>query len=131
MQIVPAAELISKKCVPCEGGVDACTLEHSRKQLSLLPNWHLSDDEKWIHRQLVFKNFLQAISCVNKIAELAESEAHHPDLHLTGYRNLEIALSTHAINGLSENDFILASKIDALVASDFPKIADSKVGKTN
>ena len=92
MQIVPAAELISKKCVPCEGGVDACTLEHSRKQLSLLPNWHLSDDEKWIHRQLVFKNFLQAISCVNKIAELAESEAHHPDLHLTGYRNLEIAL---------------------------------------
>ena len=131
MQIVPAAELISKKCVPCEGGVDACTLEHSRKQLSLLPNWHLSDDAKWIHRQLVFKNFLQTISCVNKIAELAESEAHHPDLHLTGYRNLEIALSTHAIDGLSENDFILASKIDALVASDFPKIADSKAEKTN
>ena len=131
MQIVPAAELISKKCVPCEGGVDACTLEHSRKQLSLLPNWQLNEDEKGIHRKLVFKNFLQAISCVNKIAELAESEAHHPDLHLTGYRNLEIAISTHAIDGLSENDFILASKIDALVASEFPKMADTKVGKAN
>lgn len=111
--------------------MDACTLEHSRKQLSLLPNWHLNDDGKWIHRKLVFKNFLQAISCVNKIAELAESEAHHPDLHLTGYRNLEIAISTHAIDGLSENDFILASKIDFLVASEFPKIADIKVGKAN
>ena len=130
MQIVPAAELILKKCVPCEGGVDACTIEHSRKQLSLLPNWHLSDDEKWIHRKLVVKNFLQAISCVNKIAELAESEAHHPDLHLTCYRNLEIAISTHAIDGLSENDFVLASKIDAVIASEFPKIAVSKVEKT-
>ena len=115
MQIVPAAELISKKCVPCEGGVEACTLEHSRNQLALLPNWHLSLDGKWIHRKLVFKNFVQAVSCFNKIAELAESEAHHPDLHLTGYRNLEIAISTHAIDGLSENDFILASKIDSIV----------------
>ncbi len=115
MQIVPADELISKKCLPCEGGVEACTLEHSRNQLALLPNWHLSLDGKWIHRKLVFKNFVQAVSCINKIAELAESEAHHPDLHLTGYRNLEIAISTHAIDGLSENDFILASKIDSIV----------------
>lgn len=115
MQIVPAAELNSKKCLPCEGGVEACTLEDSQKQLSHLPHWHLSVDGKWIHRKLIFKNFVQAVSCVNKIAELAEAEAHHPDLHLTGYRNLEIAISTHAIDGLSENDFILASKIDTLV----------------
>ena len=131
MQIVPPAELISKKCLPCEGGVEACTLEHSRNQLALLPNWHLSMDGKWIHRKLVFKNFVQAVSCINKIAELAESEAHHPDLHLTGYRNLEIAVSTHAIDGLSENDFILASKIDTLVASEFPKLDAAKSGKPN
>lgn len=131
MQIVPAAELTSKKCLPCEGGIEACTLEHSRNQLSLLPNWQLSVDGKWIHRKLVFKNFVQAVSCVNKIADLAEAESHHPDLHLTGYRNLEIAISTHAIDGLSENDFILASKIDALVAIEFPKVANAQSGTTH
>lgn len=125
MQIVPASELISKKCLPCEGGVEACTLEHSRSQLKLLPHWQISVDGKWIHRKLVFKNFVHAVSCINKIAELAEAEAHHPDLHLTGYRNLEIAISTHAIDGLSENDFILASKIDALMLAEFPKVAAS------
>jgi len=131
MQIVPADELFSKKCLPCEGGIDACTLDHSRKQLTLLPNWHLSEDGKWIHRKLVFKNFVQAVSCINKIADLAEAEAHHPDLHLTGYRNLEIAISTHAIDGLSENDFILASKIDALVVIEFPKVAGVQAGTSH
>ncbi len=131
MQIVPPAELISKKCVPCEGGVEAFTVEHTRKQLELLPAWNLSVDEKWIHRKIVFKNFVQAVACINKIAELAEAEAHHPDLHLTGYRNLEIAISTHAIGGLSVNDFILASKIDVLIANDFPKVATANTGKTS
>jgi 4a-hydroxytetrahydrobiopterin dehydratase len=56
------------------------------------------------------------IEAVNRIAELAEAEGHHPDLHLTGYRNLKIELTTHAIGGLSENDFILAAKIDAILA---------------
>ncbi len=128
MQIVPACDLISKRCLPCEGGVEACTLEHSLNQLKWLPEWKISTDGKWIHRHLVFKNFVEAISCIHKIADLAESEAHHPDLHLTGYRNLEIAVSTHAIDGLSENDFILASKIDALIAAEFPK-ATAYAGK--
>ncbi len=131
MQIVPAAELISKKCVPCEGGVEAFTVEHARKQLELLLAWILSVDEKWIHRKIVFKNFVQAVACINKIAELAEAEAHHPDLHLTSYRNLEIAISTHAIGGLSENDFILASKIDVLIANDFPKATAPNTGKSS
>jgi 4a-hydroxytetrahydrobiopterin dehydratase len=56
------------------------------------------------------------MECVNRISELSEAEGHHPDLHLTGYRNLKIELTTHAIGGLSENDFILAAKIDALLA---------------
>ena len=131
MQIVPAAELISKKCVPCEGGVEAFSVEHSRKQLELLTAWSLSVDEKWIHRKIVFNNFVQVVACINKIADLAEAEAHHPDLHLTGYRNLEIAISTHAIGGLSENDFILASKIDVLIANEFPKAATVKSGTTS
>ncbi len=131
MHIVPATELISKKCVPCEGGVEAFTVEHSRKQLELLPAWNLSVDEKWVHRKIVFKNFVQTVACINKIAALAEAEAHHPDLHLTGYRNLEIAISTHAIGGLSENDFILASKIDLLIANEFPKVAATNSGKTS
>ena len=74
---------------------------------------------------------MQAVTCINKIADLAEAEAHHPDLHLTGYRNLEIAISTHAIGGLSENDFILASKIDVLIANEFPKVATANTGKSS
>ena len=72
-------------------------------------------DGKWIERTIRFKNFVEMMQGVNQIADLAESEGHHPDLHLTGYRNLKIDLTTHAIGGLSENDFILAAKIDALL----------------
>ena len=76
------------------------------------------DFGKSIARSIRFKNFVEAISCLNQIGDLAE--AHHPDLHLTGYRNLKVELTTHAIGGLSENDFILAAKIDLLVADRFP-----------
>ena len=131
MQISPVEALIAKKCVPCEGGVESCSLEHSNSQLKLLPDWQLSAGNAEIFRNFVFKNFVQAVSCFNQIAELAELEAHHPDVHLTGYRNIKIALSTHAIGGLSENDFILAAKIDALVAEFFPKVATGNYGTQN
>ncbi|MEQ1825183.1 MAG: 4a-hydroxytetrahydrobiopterin dehydratase [Pirellula sp.] len=124
MQIVSAEQLVSRKCLPCEGGVEACSLDHSQAQIEKLSGWQLSPDGKWIYRSLTFKNFVQTVECLNSIAELAEAEAHHPDLHLTGYRNLKIGLSTHAIGGLSENDFILASKIDALIVERFPKVAN-------
>jgi len=120
MDIVPADQLISKKCLPCEGGVDACTLEFSKAQIQLLPTWTIVDSEKSIARSVRFKNFVETIACLNQIGELAEVESHHPDLHLTGYRNLKIVLTTHAIGGLSENDFILAAKIDSVIASRFP-----------
>jgi 4a-hydroxytetrahydrobiopterin dehydratase len=123
MQIVSAEQLVSRKCVPCEGGVEACSLDHSQSQVEKLQGWKLSHDGKSILRKLRFKNFVQAVDCIHKIAELAEAEAHHPDLHLTGYRNLQVDLSTHAIGGLSENDFILASKLDALLLESFPKVA--------
>lgn len=119
MNIVPAEQLISKKCLPCEGGLDACSLEYTQGQIQWLPNWRVLAEEKSIARSIRFKNFVETLSCLNQVGELAEQEAHHPDLHLTGYRNLKIVLTTHAIGGLSENDFILAAKIDSIIASRF------------
>ena len=69
-----------------------------------------------ISRKWALKNFIEALALVNKAGEIAEEDQHHPDLHLTGYRNLRIDLTTHAIGGLSENDFILAAKLDAAAA---------------
>lgn len=107
--------LRTKKCLPCEGGVDPLTDEQSRGLLSGLSGWSLSGDGKSISRSLNCKHFPAAMKLMNQIADLAEQEQHHPDLHLTGYRHLEVVLTTHAIGGLSENDFIVAAKIDPLV----------------
>ncbi len=114
MDVSSASELTGRRCQPCEGGVDACTLEFSQQQLKSLDRWQLSDDGKLISRRWQLKNFVGALALANKIGELAELEQHHPDIHLTGYRHLRVDLTTHAIGGLSENDFILAAKIDAL-----------------
>ncbi len=116
MEIQSTAQLTDRKCLPCEGGVDACAIAHSREQLHALPEWKLRDDGKLIWRTWQLKNFVQAMKLLNASAALAEQEQHHPDLHLTGYRNVKIELTTHAIEGLSENDFILAAKIDAAAA---------------
>ena len=89
--------------------------EQAASYLSTTPQWMLSDDAKWVSRKVVCKNFVEVMGVVNQIAELAESDGHHPDLHITGYRQLKIDLTTHAIGGLSENDFILAAKIDQLL----------------
>jgi 4a-hydroxytetrahydrobiopterin dehydratase len=79
-----------------------------------LPHWHVTEDGKRIRREWRAQNFLAALDFFQRIGQLAEEEGHHPDLHLTGYRNVAIELWTHAIGGLSENDFILAAKIDRL-----------------
>ncbi len=112
MDFQSAPQLNKRKCLPCEGGVEQCSIEHSRQQLSELPDWHLSEDGRCISRTWRLKNFEQALKLINACAELAEQEQHHPDIHLTGYRNVCLELTTHAIGGLSENDFILAAKID-------------------
>ncbi len=104
-------DLLKKKCVPCEGGVKPFTAKESKKYLKELDNWQLSG--KKITKQLVFKDFVHLIKFVNKLAKLAESEGHHPDFTVH-YRKLGLEIWTHAINGLSENDFILAAKIDEL-----------------
>ena len=103
-------DLTKKKCVPCEGGVPAASREKALEILDGLKEWSLSADARSIRAQYVMKNFGAAIRLVNDLARLAEDENHHPDIHLTGYRNLAIELSTHAIGGLSQNDFILAAK---------------------
>ncbi|MDE0865227.1 MAG: 4a-hydroxytetrahydrobiopterin dehydratase [Rubripirellula sp.] len=113
----PTTEALrQKKCLPCEGGVPVIESGQARLYIKTTPDWGLADDVKWISRDIVCKNFLEVMEKVNQIAEIAESEGHHPDLHITGYRKLRIDLSTHAIGGLSENDFILAAKIDQILA---------------
>ena len=84
--------------------------------LADLKGWELMEG-KSLRRQVACKDFLAAVGLIQRIAVIAEAEDHHPDLHLTGYRRLTIELSTHAIGGLSENDFILAAKIDQLLPS--------------
>lgn len=107
-------KLSEKKCVPCEGSVQALSKDQVRQYLAELKDWRLSDDAKSIRAEYGMKNFISAIRLINQIAEIAEREDHHPDIHLVGYRKLTIELTTHALGGLSENDFILASKIDEL-----------------
>ncbi len=109
-------ELTQKKCQPCEGMGKPFNKEQSLEYLQKLPEWQIDNPGKAISRHFVMKNFKAAIKLINQIAEIAESENHHPDIHLTNYRKLRIDLSTHAIGGLSENDFILAAKINQLPA---------------
>ena len=109
-----AQEFRSKTCQPCEGGVEPLSRAQAEQYLGVLDHWTLSLDAKDISKQFVMRDFLAAVELINTIAQTAEAEDHHPDVHLTGYRTLAIHLSTHAIQGLSQNDFILAAKIDAL-----------------
>lgn len=111
---VSAAELTAKKCTACEGDTPALTRDEVDERLPAVPEWKLSDDGKLIRRKYKFADFVSAMAFLQKVGELAEQEQHHPDLHLTGYKNAAVELSTHAIGGLSENDFIVAAKIDRL-----------------
>ena len=111
---VSAAELTAKKCTACEGDTPALTKAQVAEHLPAVPEWKLSDDGKLIRRKYKFKDFVSALAFLQKVGDVAEAEQHHPDLHLTGYRNVAVELTTHAIGGLSTNDFIVAAKIDKL-----------------
>src|SRR3954471_132923 len=114
MTATTAEELTRKKCVPCEGGVPRLADTEVDALLANLPGWGKVEGGQRIRREWRAKNFLAAIDFFKKVAALAESEGHPPDLHLVGYRNVAVEIWTHAIGGLSENDFILAAKIDAI-----------------
>src|SRR5438105_3542955 len=107
-------ELTEKKCRPCEGGVPPLSAGEVAALLKQVPDWRLTADGQRIRREWRVKDFLTALDFFNRIGVIAEAEDHHPDLHLVGYRNVAVELWTHAIGGLSENDFILAAKIDRL-----------------
>ena len=105
-------ELSSKKCIPCEGGVDPINKDQALKLISKLDKgWRLSIDNKNITKDFKFKNHYEVISAINLIAWVSHKEDHHPEITF-GYSNLSIKFFTYAIDGLSENDFICAAKID-------------------
>ena len=107
-------DLTQQKCVPCEGGVKPFdTSEIQLYQSYLKTTWEINDNKK-IEKKFTFKGFKDAIAFVNKVAEIAESEGHHPDMEIS-YNVVEIEIWTHAIGGLSVNDFILARKIESII----------------
>ena len=108
--------LRSHKCLPCEGGVKPLSPKEIKGYLaSLSGRWRYVAKEKAIRADYKAGDFAAAVKMIQKIARVAERENHHPDVHLTKYRYLSLALSTHAIGGLSVNDFILASKINVVL----------------
>ncbi len=109
-----STDLAKRKCVPCEGGVAPLKRDEALALLEKLSDWKLVSGGKRIRREWTVKNFMAGIDFFKRVADVAEAEGHHPDLHLEGYRNVAIEIWTHAIGGLSENDFILAAKIDRL-----------------
>jgi len=108
------SELTDKKCKPCEGGVAPLARAEAERMLKqLAPDWRLAEDAKSIRRELKFKDFYRTMSFVNALAHVANLEDHHPDLEV-GYGTCRVLFTTHAIKGLSENDFICAAKIDRI-----------------
>ncbi len=107
--------LAERRCLPCEGGVAALTLDQATALLPKLGSqWTLTADGKQIVGRFEFKNYFRTLSFVNAVAYIAIHEDHHPDITFT-YKNCDITFWTHAIDGLSENDFICAAKVDALL----------------
>lgn len=106
-------ELAKRKCVPCEGGVPSLSEEEIMDFLTVVNQGWIAKDNKKITRDFAFVNFTHTMNFVNEVARIAEEEGHHPVMHVH-YGKVEIELWTHAIDGLSENDFILAAKIDKL-----------------
>ncbi|KHO48209.1 MAG: 4a-hydroxytetrahydrobiopterin dehydratase [archaeon GW2011_AR5] len=102
---------LTKKCAPCEGGVKPFSRSEAAKYLKEVNSWKIHDNK--LVKRLVFRDFMSLIKFINDMAKLAEKEGHHPDFTVH-YNKLDIEIWTHAIGGLSENDFILAAKIDRL-----------------
>jgi 4a-hydroxytetrahydrobiopterin dehydratase len=106
-------DLTQKKCVACEGDVPPLNSIEANVLLKQIPGWSVSEDAKTLTREFKFKNFGDALTFTNKIGTIAEEEGHHPDLAL-GWGYVRVKLTTHAIKGLSENDFIVAAKVNQL-----------------
>jgi 4a-hydroxytetrahydrobiopterin dehydratase len=104
-------DLAKKHCVPCEGGVAKLAPDRVQELLRELDGWTARDDK--LHKRFAFRDFVAAMAFVNRMADVAEQEGHHPDFAVH-YREVDVTIWTHAIGGLSENDFILAAKLDGV-----------------
>lgn len=110
----PMSGLATRKCQPCDGSVAALSPSEAQALMQQLDSgWQLAPDGKSIRREWKFRNFYRAMSFANAVAHLANAEDHHPDIEV-GYGYCRLKYSTHAIGGLSENDFICAAKVDAV-----------------
>jgi 4a-hydroxytetrahydrobiopterin dehydratase len=110
------SDLLNKKCVPCEGGVIPFDISEIHKYQKKVDGWSIiknSKDIYFLEKNFKFENFKKSLNFVNEVGKISELEGHHPDINF-GWGYVNINITTHAIEGLSENDFILASKIDAL-----------------
>jgi 4a-hydroxytetrahydrobiopterin dehydratase len=108
------SELKEKYCRACEAGMPAMSLEEAQAMMDQVEGWELG--EGMLSRRFKFKNFKEAMSFVNKVADIAEEEGHHPDIYIS-WNRVRLDLTTHVIKGLSENDFIMAAKVDEVVSS--------------
>ncbi len=111
------SDLLNKKCVPCEGGVIPFDISEIHKYQKKVDDWNIiqnADKIYLLEKKFIFKNFLESQNFVIKIGKLSEEEGHHPEISY-GWGYAKINITTHAIEGLSENDFILAAKIDKII----------------
>ncbi len=109
-------DLFNKKCEPCEGGVLPFDISQIHKYQKKVDGWDVKKDKKEIYflkKKFIFKNFIDSQNFINKVGAISEAEGHHPDIYF-GWGYAKIIITTHAIEGLSENDFILAAKIDQI-----------------
>ena len=109
-------DLLNKKCVPCDGGVLPFDISEIHKYLKKVDGWDVKKNTKEIYflqKNFTFKDFVNSQNFINKVGEISENEKHHPDIYF-GWGYAKIVITTHAIEGLSENDFILAAKIDQI-----------------
>jgi 4a-hydroxytetrahydrobiopterin dehydratase len=108
------SELAARKCQPCEGGIPPLTTEEAQRLLAQISSgWALTENGRAIRREFRFRDFYRTMSFVNALAHLANIEDHHPDLEV-GYNYCHVTFTTHAIGGLSENDFVCAAKVDLI-----------------
>ena len=110
------SDLLNKKCVPCEGGVLPFDISEIHKYQKKVDGWDIIKDKNkifFLNKKFNFKNFLESQKFINKVSKISEQEGHHPEIKF-GWGYAEIKITTHAINGLSKNDFILAAKINQI-----------------
>jgi len=110
------SDLLDKKCVPCEGGILPFDIGEIHKYQKKIDGWDVKKNEKrkyFLEKNFVFKNFIDSQNFITKVGEISEKENHHPDISF-GWGYAKILITTHAIEGLSKNDFILAAKIDQI-----------------